>query len=114
MARAATTSDVYNAIAEPLRRRILELIADGERPVGELVRLLDLPQPQVSRHLGVLRAVGAVDVREDGRLRLYRVNGAALRPIHEWVLGFARMWEERFEALDAVLEELKEEADDGE
>lgn len=113
MARAATTSDVYNAIAEPLRRRILELIADGERPVGELVRLLDLPQPQVSRHLGVLRAVGAVDVREDGRLRLYRVNGAALRPIHEWVLGFARMWEERFEALDAVLEELKE-ADDGE
>lgn len=111
MARAATTSDIYNAIAEPLRRRILEALADGERPVGDLVRVLDLPQPQVSKHLAVLRAVGAVDVRGDGRLRLYRVNGEALRPVHEWVRGFAQVWEERFEALDAVLDELKEEHD---
>jgi len=114
MARAATTTDAFNAVAEPRRREILDLLAGGERPVGDLVRGLGLAQPQVSKHLRVLREVGAVDVRADGRRRLYRLNGRALKPIHDWVAGYERTWSERFERLDAVLEELKEEeADDG-
>jgi DNA-binding transcriptional ArsR family regulator len=108
MARAATTTDAFNAVAEPRRRQILDALAAGERPVNELVRLLGLAQPQVSKHLRVLRAVGAVDVREEGRQRVYRVNGAALKPIHDWVAQFERSWSERFEVLDAVLEDLKE------
>jgi DNA-binding transcriptional ArsR family regulator len=107
MARAATTADVFNAVAEPRRREILELLADGERPVGDLAARLGLAQPQVSKHLRVLRDVGAVDVRDEGRQRYYRVNGRALKPIHDWVSGFQRTWEERFEALDDVLDELK-------
>ena len=114
MARAATTADAFNAVAEPRRREILDLLAGGERPVNEIVRLVGLAQPQVSKHLRVLREVGAVDVRDDGRHRLYRVNAEALRPIHDWVSGYERLWSERFEQLDAVLEELKqkEEGDD--
>lgn len=113
MARAATTADVFNAVAEPRRREILDVLAAGERPVNDLVRMLGLGQPQVSKHLRVLREVGAVQVRGDGRRRLYRVNGPALRPIHEWLAGFEREWEERLDRLDAVLDELKEtEADD--
>jgi DNA-binding transcriptional ArsR family regulator len=107
MARAATTADVYNAIAEPRRRELVDALATGERPVTELVRELRLAQPQVSKHLRVLRAVGVVDVREAGRQRFYRLNGHALKPIHDWVAGFERLWNERFEQLDAVLEELK-------
>lgn len=107
MARAATTTDAFNAIAEPRRREILDLLAVGERPVGDLVDALGLAQPQVSKHLRVLREVGAVEVRDDGRRRLYRVNGAALKPIHDWVAGYAALWEERFEALDDVLDDLK-------
>ena len=76
--------------------------------MNDLVHLLGLAQPQVSKHLRVLRAVGAVDVREDGRQRLYRLNGAALKPIHDWVKRYERTWSERFELLDGVLEELKE------
>lgn len=116
MARAATTADVFNAVAEPRRRQLLELLAGGERPVNDLVRLTGLAQPQVSKHLGVLREVGAVDVREAGRQRLYRLNGPALRPIHDWVAAFAASWSERLDALDEVLEELKreEEGDGGE
>src|ERR671939_2151668 len=106
MARAATTSDTFNAVAEPRRRQILDALADGERPVNDLVEELGLPQPQVSRHLRVLREVGAVDVREDGRRRLYRLNGHALKPIHDWLKNYERTWSERFEALDAVLEDL--------
>lgn len=114
MARAATTADAFNAVAEPRRREILDALAGGERPVGDLVRGLGLAQPQVSKHLRVLREVGAVDVRADGRRRLYRVNGRALKPIHDWVSAYERTWSERFERLDAVLEELKEEeTDDG-
>ena len=113
VARAATTTDAFNAIAEPRRRQILDVLARGERPVGDLVRELDLAQPQVSKHLRVLREVGAVEVRGDGRRRVYRVNGHALRPIHDWVKDFERTWSERFEQLDAVLEELKKEDDDG-
>ena len=107
MARAATTADAFNAVAEPRRRQILDVLAGGERPVNDLVGLLDMTQPQVSKHLRVLREVGVVDVREDGRQRLYRLNGRALKPIHDWVKQYERSWEERFQALDEVLGELK-------
>ena len=107
MARAATTADAFNAVAEPRRRQILDVLGGEEQPVGELVRRLGLGQPQVSKHLRVLREVGAVTVRDAGRQRLYRVNGEALRPIHDWVASFERLWEDRFEALDVVLDELK-------
>ena len=113
MARAATTADAFNAVAEPRRRQILDLLADGERPVNDLVRLLGLTQPQVSKHLRVLREVGAVDVREEGRQRLYRLNGRALKPIHDWVKGYERTWSERFDQMDVVLEELKRQKGEG-
>jgi DNA-binding transcriptional ArsR family regulator len=113
MARAATTADAFNAVAEPRRRQILDLLAGGERPVNDLVHLLGLAQPQVSKHLRVLREVGAVDVRQDGRQRLYRLNGKALKPIHDWVKGYERLWTERFDQLDVVLDELKKEQGDG-
>ena len=115
MSRAATTTDAFNAVAEPRRRQILDLLAGGERPVGDLVRLLEMTQPQVSKHLRVLREVGTVDVREEGRRRLYRVNGHALKPIHDWVKNYERSWSERFGQLDDVLEDLKhkEQGDDG-
>jgi DNA-binding transcriptional ArsR family regulator len=108
MARAATTADAFNAVAEPRRRQILDALAGGERPVNDLVHLLGLAQPQVSKHLRVLREVGVVQVREDGRQRLYRLNGRALQPIHDWVKNYERAWSERFDELDVVLEELKE------
>lgn len=109
MARAATTADAWNAVAEPQRRRILELLRDGERPVNALVAELGTTQPQVSKHLRVLRQVGAVEVRDSGRRRLYRVNADALRPIHRWVADFAQGWEHRFAALDAVLADMADE-----
>jgi DNA-binding transcriptional ArsR family regulator len=108
MARAATTTDAFNAVAEPRRREILDLLAGGERPVNDLVEQLGMAQPQVSKHLRVLREVGAVDVRDQGRQRLYRLNGQALKPIHDWVKDYERTWSERFEALDDVLEDLKQ------
>jgi DNA-binding transcriptional ArsR family regulator len=108
MARAATTADSFNAVAEPRRRQILDVLAGGERPVNEIVRVLGIAQPQVSKHLRVLREVGAVDVRDEGRQRLYRVNGHALKPIHDWVKNYERTWAERFDQLDAVLEDLKQ------
>ena len=86
---------------------MLDVLAGGERPVNDLVRLLGLAQPQVSKHLRVLREVGAVDVREQGRQRLYRLNGHALKPIHDWVKNYEQTWSERFEVMDVVLEELK-------
>ena len=115
MARAATTTDAFNAVAEPRRREILDLLAGGERPVNDLVRELGLAQPQVSKHLRVLREVGAVEVRDAGRQRLYRLNGEALKPIHDWVKDYERLWTDRFTALDAVLEDLQQEEqrDDG-
>ena len=109
MARAATTTDAFNAVAEPRRRQILDVLVGGERPVNDLVRELGLAQPQVSKHLRVLSEVGAVDVREDGRQRMYRLNGRALKPIHDWVKDYERTWSERFDRLDVVLEQLKEE-----
>src|SRR3954465_10350329 len=108
MARAATTTDAFNAVAEPRRRQILDVLAGGERSVNDLVRRLGLAQPQVSKHLRVLREVGAVGVRDEGRQRLYRLNGRALKPIHDWVKPYEREWSERFEELDAVLEDLKQ------
>ncbi len=115
MARAATTADAFNAIAEPRRRAILDVLAGGERPVNDLVRELKMGQPQVSKHLRVLREVGAVDVRDEGRRRLYRLNGHALKPIHDWVIAYERTWSERFDELDVVLGELRDEqqGDDG-
>jgi DNA-binding transcriptional ArsR family regulator len=116
MARAATTTAAFNAIAEPRRRQILDALAAGERPLNDLVRVLGLAQPQVSKHLRVLREVGAVDVRDEGRQRLYRLNGRALKPIHDWVKSYERTWTERFDELDRVLAELDEmeERDDSE
>jgi DNA-binding transcriptional ArsR family regulator len=92
MPRAATTTDTFNAIAEPRRRDILDYLAARERSVGEIVIALSLPQPSVSKHLGVLRDVGLVDVRRDGRQALYRTNADAIRPIHAWASQFQRYW----------------------
>ena len=113
MARAATTTDAFNAIAEPRRREIIDALAGGERPVNDLVRELGLAQPQVSKHLRVLREVGVVAVRGEGRQRLYRLNGPALKPIHDWVKAYESTWTERFELLDDVLDDLKKEEGDG-
>lgn len=115
VARAATTTDAFNAVAEPRRREILDVLAGGERAVNDLVRLLDIPQPQVSKHLRVLREVGVVEVRDEGRHRLYRLNGQALKPIHDWIRNYEQLWSDRFEQLDVVLEDLKREGagDDG-
>ena len=106
MARAATTTDTFNAIAEPRRREIVDVLANGERSVNELVETLGLAQPQVSKHLRVLREVGAVEVRDDGRQRFYRLNGLALKPIHDWVKRYEQTWTNRFELLEVVLQEL--------
>jgi DNA-binding transcriptional ArsR family regulator len=115
VARAATTTDAFNAVAEARRRQILDVLADGERPVSDLVTRLGLAQPQISKHLRVLREVGLVEVRDEGRQRLYRLNSEPLKSIHDWVTNYKGGWEERFEALDEVLEELKgkEEGDGG-
>jgi DNA-binding transcriptional ArsR family regulator len=109
MARAATTTDAFNAVAEPRRRQILDLLAQGERPVNDLVELLGLAQPQVSKHLRVLREVDLVHVRDEGRQRLYRLNAEPLRSIHDWLRKYQEMWAERFDAMDTVLAELQKE-----
>ena len=115
MARSPTTSDAFNAVAEPRRRQILELLARGERPVNDVVESLGLAQPQVSKHLKVLRQVGLVSVRGSGRQRLYRLNAGRLRPIHDWVKSFEQFWEESLDRLDEYLHELqgKEKKNDG-
>ena len=113
MARTATTADAFNAVAEPRRRQILDALAGGERPVNALVAHLGVAQPQVSKHLRVLREVGLVDVREEGRHRIYRLNGQRLKPIHDWVRTYERTWARRFDRVDAVLEDLKKEEGDG-
>ena len=107
MARSATTTDAFSAVAEASRRELLDAIGDEEVTVGELVDRLGLSQPQVSKHLGVLRAVGLVLVRVDGRHRWYRVNGPALKPIHDWVRTFERTWNTRLDRLDDLLVELR-------
>jgi DNA-binding transcriptional ArsR family regulator len=92
MPRAATTLDPFNAVAEPKRRQVLETLAAGEMPVSDLVGRLGWPQPMVSKHLGVLKEVGLVTARRDGRQRLYRVNGEKLKTIHDWAKMFERFW----------------------
>src|SRR5438874_13257483 len=108
MARAATTSDVFNAIAEPQRREILVLLRAGERPVTELARELRMTQPGASKHLRVLREVGLVRDRKAGKQRLYGLNARELRPVHEWTDGFERFWNESLDRLDAYVQELKQ------
>jgi DNA-binding transcriptional ArsR family regulator len=107
-ARRAHTADAFHAVAEPRRRQILDALAGGERPVNELVTLLGMTQPQVSKHLRVLREVGAVDVRKKGQQRLYRLNDEALKPIHEWMLKYERSWPERLGRLAVVVDDLKQ------
>jgi DNA-binding transcriptional ArsR family regulator len=114
MARAATTADAFNAVAEPRRRQLLDVLVGGERPVNDLVAALGLAQPQVSKHLRVLREVGLVDVRDEGRQRLYRLNAGPLKPMHDWVSGYQNLWTRRFDLMDEVVAELKtEEHSDG-
>ena len=108
MARAATTSDVYNAIAEPQRRDILVLLRAGERPVTEVARELGMSQPGASKHLRVLREVGLVQDRKAGKQRLYGLDARGLRPVHEWAGGFEQFWNESLDRLDAYVQELKQ------
>jgi DNA-binding transcriptional ArsR family regulator len=107
MARSPTTADAFNAVAEPRRRQILDLLAAGERPVNELVAALGMTQPQVSKHLRVLKEVGLVGVRDAGRQRLYRLNADRLKPIHDWVKGYERFWHESFDRLAEYLDEIQ-------
>jgi DNA-binding transcriptional ArsR family regulator len=109
MARAATTSDAFNAVAEPQRRRILQLLKGKERPVNELARALRITQPRTSKHLRVLREVGLVRVRGDGQQRLYGLNARGLRPVHKWVGGFEQFWNESFDRLNDYVKEIQQE-----
>jgi DNA-binding transcriptional ArsR family regulator len=115
MARAATTSDAFNAIAEPQRRQILTLLKNRERPVNDVARALRMTQPRASKHLKVLREVGLVRVRGVGKQRLYGLDARGLKPIHEWVGGFEQFWNQTFDRLNEYVKELqrKERADGG-
>src|SRR5438445_8228003 len=108
MARAATTSDVFNAIAESQRRAILVLLRAGERPVTELAQELRMTQPGASKHLRVLREVGLVRDRKAGKQRLYGLDARGLRPVHEWTGGFERFWNESFDRLDEYVQDVKQ------
>ncbi len=107
MARAPTTQDPFNAVAEPKRRQLLDALGTEERSVNEIVELLGWPQPMISKHLAVLKKVGLVTERRVGRQRLYRVNAEQLKPIYEWVTPFERFWSERFDRLEEVLQEVQ-------
>jgi DNA-binding transcriptional ArsR family regulator len=109
MARTPTTHDPFNAVAEPKRRQVLETLGIKELSVNQLVELLGWTQPMVSKHLGVLKQVGLVSERRVGRQRMYRVNAERLRPIYDWVAPFERIWSERFDRLDEVLQEMQKE-----
>ena len=108
MARAATTSDVFNAIAEPQRREILALLRAGEIPVTELAQELGMTQPRASKHLRVLREVGLVRNRKEGKQRLYGLDAHGLRPVHEWTGGFERFWNESFDRLAEYAQSLEQ------
>jgi len=108
MPRAATTSDAFNAVAEPCRREILNYLALQERPVGDIVASLGLAQPSVSKHLRVLRDVGLVRVRRNGRQMLYRINAEAIRPLHEWTRTFERFWRHQLTRVKERAEEKME------
>jgi DNA-binding transcriptional ArsR family regulator len=107
MARASTTSDVFNAIAEPQRRQILTLLRDGERPVNDVAQALRIAQPRASKHLRVLREVGLVRVRGDGKQRVYAIEARGLKPIHEWTGGFEEFWNQSFDRLDQYVQDLQ-------
>lgn len=107
MARAATTADAFNAVAEPQRRRILTLLKRRERSVNELAASLCVAQPRVSKHLRVLREVGLVSVRDAGQRRLYTLDARGLKPIHEWVGGFEEFWNQSFDRLNAYVKRLQ-------
>ena len=108
MARTPTTHDPFNAVAEPKRRQILDVIGTKELSVNEIVELLGWPQPMVSKHLSVLKQVGLVSERRAGRQRIYRVNLERLKPIFDWVTPFEQYWSERFDRLDEVLQGMQE------
>lgn len=108
MARAATTTDAFNAVAEPRRRQILDVLAGGGRPVGDLVEALAIPQPLVSKHLRVLREVGLVQVHDQGRQRIYRLDSEPLKSIYDWVRRYERTWSARYDLLDSVLDDLRD------
>lgn len=112
MPRAATTSDTFNAVAEPRRREILDYLASRERPVSDVVEALGLPQPSVSKHLRVLRDVGLVDVRRDGRQMLYRTNAEKIRPLHEWTSRFERYWRTQLTRVKERAEQQSTRSDD--
>ena len=107
MARLATTSDVFNAIAEPQRRAILSLLAQGERSVNDIVEAIGLKQPQVSKHLRVLKEVGLVSVRSEGQQHFYQIKADSLKSVHDWVTSFEQLWNERFDRLAEYLQELQ-------
>lgn len=110
MARAPTTSDAFNAVAEPRRRQILELLVKGERPVNDLVASLGLAQPQVSKHLRVLKEVGLVTVRGSGQQRLYQLNAERLKAIHDWVKTFEPFWDHQLGRIKERAERKAKEA----
>ena len=107
MARIPTTHDPFNAVAEPKRRKILEALGPMERSVNEIVEILGWSQPMVSKHLAVLKKVGLVHERREGRQRLYRVDMAKLKPIYDWVTPFERYWSENYDRLDEVLSDIQ-------
>ena len=107
MARASTTSDVFNAVADVHRREILDALITGEKPVGAIVNALSMSQPQVSKHLRVLSEVGLVSCRAEGRRRLYRLEPARLRPMHEWLTSYEQAWNDRLDRMDDYLQELR-------
>ena len=108
MPRRPTTHDPFNAIAEPRRRRLLEVLGTEELPVNQIVEQVRWSQPTVSKHLGVLKQVGLVKERREGRQRLYRVNAERLKPIYDWVAPFQAYWDEKFDRLDEVLKGMQE------
>ncbi len=107
MARIPTTHDSFNAVAEPKRRQLLDAIGARELSVNAIVELLGWPQPMVSKHLGVLKQVGLVRERRVGRRRMYRLNAVRLKPIFDWVTPFERLWSERYDRLDEVLQDIQ-------
>jgi DNA-binding transcriptional ArsR family regulator len=111
VARASTTSDVFNAIAEADRREILDVLMTGEKAVGTIVNDLSMSQPQVSKHLRVLSEVGLVRCRAEGRRRLYRLEPARLRPLHEWLAKYEQAWNDRLDRMDDYLRELQQRGD---
>jgi DNA-binding transcriptional ArsR family regulator len=111
VARSATTSDVFNAVAESRRREILDTLIAGEKAVGTIVNDLSMTQPQVSKHLRVLSEVGLVSCRAEGRRRLYRLEPEHLRPLHDWLATYERAWNERLDRMDDYLKELQREGE---